>query len=293
VRSASRSGGRRRPHSLGVVALLIQEEEATVDTPTGPMRTVVFSPQAVNNGARFPSIAVYSEIYQVTGPVERICRRLAGNGFIVGAGDVYHEYVTGPLEYNPEDTDEGNRLKTAKPLGYYDSDFKALVDWMAEHPFADGSGRVATFGLCLGGGLALRAATMVPRVRAAVCLFPTDLHNEGLGQPRSEDPGRPDETLDMIARGDLAGEALLVFGNRDTHVDMAGRTKIREALCEGGATFQFAELAAGHAFLRDEKSKGRQDPAISEVAWEMAFEVLNRRLTLGLDDDAGASIRPI
>lgn len=40
-----------------------------MDTPTGPMRTSVFFPKAVNTGARFPAIAVYSEIYQVTGPV--------------------------------------------------------------------------------------------------------------------------------------------------------------------------------------------------------------------------------
>lgn len=85
----------------------------------------------------------------------------------------------------------------------------------------------------------------------------------------------------------------MIFGNRDTHIDLAGRTKVRDALCQGKATFQWAELGADHAFTRDEKSKGRYDPAVSHLAWEMSFELFRRRLTMGLDDDAGSSIRPM
>lgn len=137
-----------------------------------------------------------------------MCRKLAGEGFLVAAGDVYHEYVAGPLDYT-NDTDEGNRLKITKPLSAYDSDAKAMVEWLAKHQFADGSGRVGTFGLCLGGGMALRAAAVVPQVRAAGCLFATDLHNEGLGAPADADPNRAEETLDIIARGGLAGTAAI------------------------------------------------------------------------------------
>ena len=51
------------------------------------------------------------------------------------------------------------------------------------------------------------------------------------------------------------------------------------------------ELNAQHAFLRDESSKGRYDPAISHIAWECAFELFTRRLTLGLVDDGLTSVQ--
>ena len=85
----------------------------------------------------------------------------------------------------------------------------------------------------------------------------------------------------------------MIMGNRDTHIDLEGRTKIRDALCKGNATFQWAELGANHAFTRDESSKGRYDPAVSHIAWEASFELFRRRLTMGLDDDGGSSIPPM
>lgn len=48
-------------------------------------------------------------------------------------------------------------------------------------PCSECSGNIGAFGLCLGGGLAFRAALASPHIRAAACHFPTDIHNRGLG----------------------------------------------------------------------------------------------------------------
>ena len=54
--------------------------------PNGaPMRIFVISP--VIDGypdAKFPGVVVFSEIYQVTGPVERFAGQIASHGYIVG-----------------------------------------------------------------------------------------------------------------------------------------------------------------------------------------------------------------
>src|SRR5271163_5238668 len=59
---ASPSGWRR--------AMIIREHgTADIATPTGPMRLNVFQPAAPG---RYPGLVLYSEIYQITGPVRRM-----------------------------------------------------------------------------------------------------------------------------------------------------------------------------------------------------------------------------
>ncbi|MEI6052654.1 MAG: dienelactone hydrolase family protein, partial [Opitutaceae bacterium] len=57
-------------------------------TPTGPMRSYLFRPQAPG---RYPGILLYSEIFQVTGPIRRTASMLAGHGFVVLVPEIYHE----------------------------------------------------------------------------------------------------------------------------------------------------------------------------------------------------------
>ena len=61
--------------------MTLQDAE-TIDlvTPTGPMRSYIFRPQA---HGRYPGIVLYSEIFQVTGPIRRTAAMLAGHGFVV------------------------------------------------------------------------------------------------------------------------------------------------------------------------------------------------------------------
>jgi len=53
------------------------DERADVDTPSGPMRTHIFRPAAEG---RYPGILLYSEIFQVTGPIRRTAALFAGHG---------------------------------------------------------------------------------------------------------------------------------------------------------------------------------------------------------------------
>ena len=70
-----------------------------------------------------------------------------------------------------------------------------------------------------------------------------------------------------------------IFGKKDNHVPPAGRDLIRKTLHEKGICFSFYEVAhAQHAFIRDELSKGRYDPFVSKVCFEMLLEVFGRTL---------------
>lgn len=123
--------------------------------------------------------------------------------------------------------------------------------------------------------------------------FPTDIHSRTLGphsgpNTSAEAPSADSaHTIDQLGR--IRGEVALLFGVRDTHVPDAGRDLIRHKLREAGVTFSFHEFAwAQHAFIRDELSKGRYDPAISRACFEVLLELFGRVLRTELGEPEGA-----
>ena len=169
-------------------------------------------------------------------------------------------------------TDAGNAHKLEKSIEAFDSDHRTIIDYLLTHKNCNG--RIGTVGMCLGGHLALRCA-MEPEVIAGVCLFATDVHKGSLGKDG-------DDSLARISKGFGEAELTMVFGKQDNHVPPPGRKLIYEALSEVDVDFQWLELNAQHAFVRDELSKGRYDPSLSNIVYQAMFEVFKRRLQLGL-----------
>jgi carboxymethylenebutenolidase len=88
-------------------------------------------------------------------------------------------------------------------------------------------------------------------------------------------------TIDLLTK--LRGEVAMIFGIKDTHIPDAGRDLIRQKLREAGVIFSFHEFAwAQHAFIRDELSKGRYDPAITKACFEVLLELFGRVLKTDL-----------
>ncbi|KAK9461211.1 Alpha/Beta hydrolase protein [Lipomyces oligophaga] len=261
-------------------------KESFVDLPTSfgtTMRVLTFHPVIPGYPkAKFPGVVVYSEIYQVTGPVSRIAKQIASQGFIVAAPAVYHNFVSyEPLAYDTEGTDNGNEYKIQKPVESYDEDRVLTIDYLCSLETC--TGRIGATGMCLGGHLAFRAA-FDKRVKAAVCWFGTDIHSATLGK------GKHDDSLKRAA--EIKAELLMIFGTRDPHVPTEGRDLIRQKLNEAGVFFSFWEVAgAQHAFVRDENSKGRYDAAVTRLGMEMLFELFNRHLKLDLGDADGLEVK--
>jgi carboxymethylenebutenolidase len=60
---------------------IIDHEFSDLSTPSGPMRTFVSRPAAPG---KYPGIVLFSEIFQVTGPIRRTAAFFASHGFVVG-----------------------------------------------------------------------------------------------------------------------------------------------------------------------------------------------------------------
>ena len=242
------------------------KEDSSVDLPTyaGPMRTYVLHPVEDD---RFPGIVLFSEIFQVTGPIRRIAAILAGQGFVVAIPEIFHELEQpgAVLAYDQGGAYRGNFDKVNKGLASYDSDARAALGYLKSHPKC--TGKLGVVGFCIGGHLAFRAA-MNSDVRAATCCYPTDIHKRSLGK------GMNDNSLDRI--GEIKGELLMVFGRQDPHVPREGRTIIYNGLTEANANFSWHEFNGAHAFMRDEGP--RYDPGASRIVYEMMLELFHRRL---------------
>jgi len=243
---------------------LREPEIVELTTPTGPMRTLVLRPAGAG---RFPGLLFHSEIFQNTGPICRTAAYLAGHGFIVALPEIYHEYLPAGtvLAYDQAGSDVGNKLKTEKPVAAYDADNRAVLDYLKTH--ADCTGRLGSFGPCIGGHLTYRAA-LQPDVSAATCFYPTDLHKRSLGA------GMNDDSLARAA--DIKGELMLVFGRQDPHVPAEGRAMIYQTLTAAGVQFTWHEFNAAHAFLRDEGL--RYDAEIARQALGMTVDFFRRCL---------------
>lgn len=247
----------------------IHEDFVDIPTANGPMRTFIYRPA---NSGRYPGIVFFSEIFQVTGPIQRTARQFASQGYIVAVPEVYHEFEAPgtPFEYNAADSEKGNRYKVDKPIPNYDEDARCAIRYLQQLDYC--TGKIGSLGICLGGHLAFRCA-MNPEVSATVCFYATDIHKRSLGL------GQNDDSLARIA--DIQGELMMIWGRQDPHISQEGRDLIRNELTRLDRNYTWHEFNGEHAFMRDEGP--RYNPAIARIGLELAFEVFQRRLQLAED----------
>ena len=244
--------------------MLVIQETQDIFTPSGPMRTYIYRPEALG---KFPSIIFYSEIFQQTAPIARAANILASHGFSVLVPEVFHELnpLGTVLAYDESGKDKGNADKFTKPLEHHDSDTQALVDFALQQTYC--TGKIGSMGVCIGGHLAYRAA-LNPTILGAFCLYPTDIHSNTLPCAYGNDS--------LSRSGDIQGELVLVFGKQDPHVSAEGRVLIHQRLMALNSNVTWLEVNAQHAFMRDEGE--RYDAALALQMYLQAVAFFQRVL---------------
>ena len=254
--------------------MTITDHEFTdLATPGGPMRTFIARPAAAG---KYPGLVLFSEIFQVTGPIRRTAAMLASHGFVVATPEIFHEFEPAgtALAYDSAGADRGNWCKINKPLAAYDADARAAIDHLKSHPQC--TGKLGSMGICIGGHLNFRCA-FNPEILASVCFYATDIHRLadrpcGLGLST----GTADDSLERAKAGAIRGEIAMFWGRQDPHVPYEGRRQIQDALEASGTHYQWLEFNAAHAFLRDEGP--RYNPALAQHCHGIAIELFKRRL---------------
>src|SRR5262249_30757841 len=156
------------------------------------------------------AVLAYSDIFQLTEPHLRICRRLAGYGFVVVAPEIFGRVLpAGRVLAFEADRQLAMDSTERMTLAGFDADRRAvLAGRQADAGFVP-TGLFAC-GWCIGGHLAFRAGEE-PVIRATACFYPTGLHKDDVGGAHGTAP-----TLADAAR--ISGPLLLVWGTRDPHI---------------------------------------------------------------------------
>src|SRR5262245_10038053 len=127
-----------------------------VDIPSGggTMRLFVAAPR---RDARYPGVIAYSDIFQLTGPMLRVCVRLAGYGYVVAAPEIYHRLEPPGTAIPFDDPGRERGLKDAERtrVAEFDADCRATLDYLAAHPRV-AAGPLGALGFCIGGPPAVR-----------------------------------------------------------------------------------------------------------------------------------------
>src|SRR3954452_19802496 len=200
------------------------------DIPVGEraMRTFVTAPAAAGD---WPGVVFYTDIFPLTESSLRWAVRLAGYGFVVAVPEIYHrvEPAGTVLEFDDPGKVRGQADAEAITTAEFDEDIACAVAWLGGRCAAIGAA-----GHCTGGHLAFRAA-LLDAVRGAACWYATGLHDGKLGADRS----------DALERaGEIDGELLMIWGTRDPHTPLAGRSTIQAGL--DGVSLRWLEYDAEH-----------------------------------------------
>ncbi|MFC4655039.1 MULTISPECIES: dienelactone hydrolase family protein [Rheinheimera] len=239
----------------------VEQRSITLNTATGPMRVYQYQPlQAAELGRSYPAVLFYSEIFQQTAPISRTATLLASHGLVVLVPEIFHELNPQGtvLAYDDAGKDKGNQDKWTKPLEHYDSDNQAMLTYLKTLPYV--RPEVGAFGVCIGGHLAFRAA-LQSEIKAAYCLYATDLHSDTLPTLTGK------QTLALSPQ--IQAELVMVWGKQDPHVPAAGRAEIYRQLTSANARFSWFEYNAEHAFMRDEGN--RYDAALALENYQRAI----------------------
>ena len=199
-----------------------------------------------------PGVIVIQEWWGLTTHMADICDRLAAEGFVALAPDLYG----GPTTH---DAAEAKEMLISLPVERATRDLSGAVDFLLEQDSVT-SQQVGVIGFCMGGGFALGLAAERPDEVAAAVPFYGML----------KDADRAD-AITAAVQGH--------YGEQDASIPVDAVKALFERLDgTGGAPAELHLYPAGHAFLNDENLIGTYDPEAAKLAWSRAVEFLRRHV---------------
>ncbi|HUX67539.1 MAG TPA: dienelactone hydrolase family protein [Terriglobales bacterium] len=194
-------------------------------------------------------VLVLQEAFGVNAHIREVAQRLAGEGYLALAPELYHRTAPG-FEGDYQDFGAAMPHMKAMTAEGQEQDAQAGYDWLR----GQGAERVVAVGFCLGGRVAVRAAARVP-LAAAASFYGGQLTSL---QERVEA---------------IRGPLLLVWGDEDTHIPLEQRAGFAAMLRQAGREFvECTFSAAGHGFFCDHRASYHARSA--RVAWGLLREFL-------------------
>ena len=200
-----------------------------------------------------PGVIVIQEWWGLTPWIKGIADRLAAQGYVALAPDLYH----GATAAEP---DEAQKLMMALKMDEAAKEMSGAYDYLK----ANGSGKVGSVGFCLGGGLSLFISTLKP-IDATVIYYGVL-------------PGaQPDLTK-------IAGPVLGHYAETDGWCSPDAARALEQQIKDAGKQVEFHIYAgAGHAFMNTsdpiEKAGLKHNPEASKLSWDRTLAFYKQHLS--------------
>ena len=203
-----------------------------------------------------PGVLVLQEWWGLNPQIKGVADRLAAEGFVALAPDLYH----GELAEHDE-MDKAAHLMSSMPIDRAARDMGGAVELLLGHDAVSGSS-VGAIGFCMGGAMTLLVAALQgDKIGAAVPFYGAPLGDQapewaGLTAPVLVHAAANDDFFPPAALEAL-GEELRGMG-RDVTVHVYPGT--------------------GHAFANETNALGTYDPEAAKTAWERSTAFLHDKL---------------
>jgi carboxymethylenebutenolidase len=211
---------------------------------------------AVPEAGRGPGIIVLQEWWGLNEQIKGVADRLAGQGFVALAPDLYHGELAGH-----DEMDKAGRLMTELPPERAAKDMSGAIDYLVGHDAVTGDG-VGAIGFCMGGMLTLLVAAMRgDKVAAAMPFY-------GFPPPDNE----PDWSgLTAVVRGHMA--------NPDDFFAPEAAAALQDKLVGMGKDVAFTVHDAGHAFMNETNAIGTHDADLAARLWPEVYAFFDSQLS--------------
>ncbi len=202
-------------------------------------------------------VMVIQEWWGLVPQIKNVCDRLASEGFVALAPDLYHGDIA-----QHDEMDKAAKLMSTLPMDRAARDMAGAIDYLRGLPNVQNS-HIGVVGFCMGGMLALVIAAQGGNKVGAVVPY--------YGAPLGENA--PDWSgLTASVRGHFAGN--------DDFFPASAIRDLEEELRDMGKDVEFEiHAGTGHAFANEENALGTHDPDATAASWRKTVGFLKNRLS--------------
>lgn len=226
----------------------LRAADTTIAVGDQALPVYIAAPEA---GQNLPIVLVVQEIFGVHEHIKDVCRRLAKQGYLAVAPELYFRQGDAS-RYDDIPTlfaELVNKVPDAQVL----ADLDATAAWAATQ--GGDASRLAITGFCWGGRITWLYAAHNPTLKAGVAWYGR------LAGPT--DPLHPQHPTDVA--GALEAPVLGLYGGEDTGIPLETVQAMQAALAEGSAAARQSGITvypeAPHAFYADYRPSYRAAPA--------------------------------
>jgi carboxymethylenebutenolidase len=196
-----------------------------------------------------PGVLVIQEWWGLVGHIKSVCDRFAAEGFSALAPDMYHGQTA-------SEPDGAGKLFMALNIGQAEKDLRGAAKYLAQH---SSTAQLGAVGFCMGGQLALFAATLNPSIGACVNFY-------GIHPNVKPDYAR------------LAGPVLGLYAEKDGFVTPQVARDVDAAIRKAGKQSEIHVYpGVDHAFFNDERPDV-YDRAAAADAWRRTLAFFRQHL---------------